>query len=166
VKLLVLAGLLLALTAPAAPVTVRLRGSAVVESPEVTLGELAVLTGPERMVRTLERTVVRADLRPGQLLRISAREILDALAQAGFDTTRLRLLGAQEVVVRRTDRSATVRRGRAVRVVAAVGLVRVSAPGVALESGDPGQVIRVQVIPTRKEVAARVVEAELVAVVF
>ncbi|MDR7417235.1 MAG: flagella basal body P-ring formation protein FlgA [Armatimonadota bacterium] len=165
-KPLALAGLLLALATPPATVTVRLRGSAVVESPEVTLGELAALSGPERMVRALERMVVRTDLRPGQLLRISAREILDALAQAGFDTTRLRLTGAREVVVRRTDRSAAVRRGSAVRVVAAVGLVRVSAPGVALESGDLGQVIRVRVIPTRKEVAARVVQAEQVAVVF
>ncbi|MCS7173174.1 MAG: flagella basal body P-ring formation protein FlgA [Armatimonadetes bacterium] len=165
-KPLLLVGLLLALSASQTAVTVRLHGNAFVDDPEVTLGEIASLGGPERMVQALERVVVRTGLRPGQTLRLSAREVLDALVQAGFDADRLRLTGAREVLVRRTDRSAAVRRGSAVRVVAAVGAIRVSAPGVALESGDPGQVIRVRVIPTRREVAARVVRPELVAVVF
>ncbi len=164
-RALLLAGLL-ALAAPTEVITVRLRSSAVVDGPEVTLGELAALVGPQAAVRALERAVVRAGLRPGESVRLGAQEILAALAQAGFDTNRIRLAGAREVVVRRTDRTAAVRKGSAVQVVAAVGLIRVSAPGVALESGDPGQVIRVRVIPTRKEVAARVVQPELVAVVF
>ncbi|MDR5708981.1 MAG: flagella basal body P-ring formation protein FlgA [Armatimonadota bacterium] len=165
-KPLLLAGLLLALAASPGTVTVRLRSSALVDDPEVTLGEIASLAGPERMVRALEQAVVRVDLRPGQTLRLSAREVLETLVQAGFDAGRIRLVGAQEVLVRRTDRSAAVRRGSSVRVVAAVGAIRVSAPGVALESGDPGQAIRVRVIPTRREVVARVVQPELVAVVF
>ncbi len=165
-RALALWGLLLALVVPPTAVTVRLRSSALVDGPEVTLSEVATLSGPQAAVRTLERAVVRVGLRPGERVRLGAREILDALAQAGYDISRIRLAGAREVVVRRTDRSAAVRKGSAVQVVAAVGGIRVSAPGVALESGDPGQVIRVRVTPTRKEVAARVVQPELVAVVF
>jgi flagella basal body P-ring formation protein FlgA len=156
----------LAAAVAAGEVVVRLRSAARVESAEVTLGEVAAISGPDRAVRALQAVVVAEGLKPGATVRLTDQQVRAALREAGFDPRAVTVAGAREVVVRRGDRSAAVRRGSSVRVVAAVGAVRVSASGVALEPGDAGDVVRVRVLATRKEVLARVVQPGLVAVVF
>lgn len=156
----------LAAGAAGSQVVVRLRSAARVESPEVTVADVASVSGPDRAVRAVQAVVVADGLKPGAELRLTAEQVRASLREAGFDPKAVTVAGAREVVVRRGDRTAAVRRGSSVRVVAAVGAVRVSASGVALEPGDPGDVVRVRVLATRKEVLARVVQPGLVAVVF
>ncbi len=164
--LLALLAVWVAAAPPTAEVVVRLRPSAQVGSAEVTVGQLAGVSGPDQAVRAVGAVVVAEGLRPGGVVRLTADQVRQALRSAGFDPRVVTVTGAREVVVRRTEAGATVRRGAWVRVVAAVGAVRVSAPATALEAGDPGDVVRVRVLPTRKEVLARVVGAGLVAVEF
>lgn len=156
----------LAVAAAAGGLVVRLRATAQVQGPDVTLREVAVLTGPANAVRAAGEVVVAEDLKPGGTVRIPAAQVVAALRAAGFDPKAVSVAGAREVLVRRSETTATVRRGASVRVVAAVGVVRVTATGVALEAGDVGDVIRVRVLATRREVQARVVEPGLVAVAF
>ncbi len=163
---MLLAVAVLAATASAGDVVVRLRPAARVEAAEVTLGQVASVSGPDRAVRALQAVVVAEGLKPGGVVRITAEGVRAALREAGFDPKAVTVTGAREVVVRRDEGSAVVRRGASVRVVAAVGAVRVSAGGVALEAGDTGDVVRVRVLATRKEVLARVVQPGLAAVVF
>ncbi len=145
---------------------VRLRSAAQVDAQEVVLGDIAEVSGPERAVRALRAVVVADGVKPGAAVRVSAEQVRAALREAGFDPNWVAVTGAREVLVRRRDATAAVRKGASVRVVAAVGAVRVTATGVALEPGDPGDVVRVRVLATRREVAARVVQPGLVAVVF
>ncbi|MCL6499663.1 MAG: flagella basal body P-ring formation protein FlgA [Firmicutes bacterium] len=156
----------LAAAASAGGVVIRLRSAARVEVAEVTLGQVASVSGPDRAVRALQAVVLAEGLRPGGVVRITSEDVRAALREAGFDPRAVAVTGAREVVVRRAEGSAAVRRGASVRVVAAVGAVRVSAGGVALEAGDAGDVVRVRVLATRKEVLARVIQPGLVAVVF
>ncbi|MCS7236613.1 MAG: flagella basal body P-ring formation protein FlgA [Armatimonadota bacterium] len=145
---------------------VRLRSAAQVDTPDVTLGDVAQLSGPERAVRVLRALVVAEGLKPGGTVRVTVEQVRAALREAGFDLNWVSVTGAREAVVRRRDATAAVRKGASVRVVAAVGAVRVSTSGVALEPGDEGDVVRVRVLATRREVVARVVQPGLVAVVF
>lgn len=158
----------LSLLAPAAPagLVVRLRATARVEGPEVTLREVAVLSGPANAVRAAGEVVLAEGVKPGGAVRVTAADVRAALRGAGFDAKSISVVGAREVLIRRGEASAAVRRGRGVRVVAAVGLVRVTTTGLALEAGDVGDTIRVRVLATRREVLARVVEPGLVAVAF
>lgn len=156
----------LGVAAAAEGVVVRLRPSVRVDSAEVTVGEVASVLGPQRAVRAVQAVVVLEGVKPGAVVRIAADRVREALREAGFDLQAITVTGVREVVVRRDERSAAVRRGSSVRVVAAVGAVRVSANGVALQPGDAGDVVRVRVLATRKEVLARVVGPGLVAVLF
>lgn len=157
---------ILSVAASAEGVVVRLRPSVRVGAPEVTVGDVASVLGPERAVRAMQAVVVLEGVKPGAVERLPADRVREALREAGFDLQAVTVTGAREVVVRRDDRGAAVRKGSSVRVVAAVGAVRVSASGVALQPGDAGDVVRVRVLATRKEVLARVVQPGLVAVVF
>ncbi len=156
----------LAAAAAAEGVVVRLRSSVRVETPQVTVGDLASVSGPERAVRAVQSVVVVDGVKPGAVVRVGADQVRRALQEAGFDPRVVTVAGAREAVVRRGEGSAAVRKGSSVRVVAAVGAVRVSATGVVLEPGDAGDVVRVRVLATRKEVLAKVVQPGLVAVVF
>lgn len=160
--------LVVAVSAAAAAegVVVRLRPSVRVETPEVTVGDLASVSGPERAVRAVQGVVVVDGVKPGAVVRVGADQVRRALQEAGFDPRVVTVTGAREALVRRGEGSAAVRKGSSVRVVAAVGAVRVSATGVVLEPGDAGDVVRVRVLATRKEVLAKVVQPGLVAVVF
>jgi hypothetical protein len=153
------------------PVTVRLRPSARVTDEEVRLGEVASLSGPVNTVRALREVVVLRHLAPGDVQRLAAGQILAALAAAGFDVQRIVLSGAKEVVVRRVGTAQVaspegVSRGAAVRVVAAIGGIRVWTTGVTLQAGEVGELVRVRILTTRREVVCRVVEPGLVAVEF
>lgn len=152
--------------APAPQVVVRLKSAAQVERAEVTLQDVADLSGPEKAVRALRGVVVAEGLRPGSAVRLKLGQVQRAVQEAGFDPNVVAVTGAREVVVRRGEAGAVVRKGAAVRVVAAVGVVRVSTAGLALEPGDVGDTVRVRVLATRKEILARVVEPGLVAVAF
>jgi hypothetical protein len=156
----------LAAATPAPQVVVRLKSAARVERAEVTLQDVADLSGPEKAVRALRGVVVAEGLRPGSTVRLQLGQVQKAVREAGFDPNVVAVTGAREVVVRRGEAEAVVRKGATVRVVAAVGAVRVSTAGLALEPGDVGDTVRVRVLATRKEVLARVVEPGLVAVAF
>lgn len=186
VVLLALLGLIAA-PAHAVTVTVTLAASARVATEAVTVAQVATLGGSEVAMKLVGQVVVVPSVRPGATATVTAAQVAAALSAAGFDMKGISVAGATRVTVRRevavgapsapaappaaTAASGTppeplVTRGSTVQVVAAVGPIRVTAPGIALGSGAQGQVITVRVLPTRREVAAVVVGRGQVATQF
>lgn len=166
--------------AHAAAVTVTLAASARVATETVTVAQVATLGGPEGAVKLIGQVVLVPSMRSGTVATVTAAQVAAALAAAGFDLRMITVAGATAVTVRRDTAGGApsapgappavaaapaplappqllVTRGSTVQVVAAVGPIRVTTPGIALGSGAQGQVIAVRVLATRRVVTAIVV---------
>ncbi len=146
------------------------------DTPEIGLAQVAVITGPEDMVSVLERVSLGSAPVPGGSRTVAVAYIRLRLKRYGVDPGAVDIQGAA-VTVQRTctvsDRSSTrppaisedpvpslppdIQRNDEVQVAVQCRGVTVALVGRALQDGGPGDVIRVQIPQTSRTVEATVI---------
>ncbi len=103
--LMVAAGLLLSEISTAAAThqntgaSIRLWSETSVGASQITLGDIASVTGDETVVPSLKNLVLASNLPTGRKITYRAHEIVDRLGNSGFDVGRINLTGAASCVV-------------------------------------------------------------------
>lgn len=181
--LFVMASEWVAATPPEGVLVVTLNPVARPKGTILRLGDMALINGPTH----LREKAAGLDVAECSLARkvpsVAKQEVYYRLILAGLDAKSFRLVGPAQVSVRwdeglitsgipekgetpSMEKAPLVKAREMVRLLVRIGTVRVSALGEAQQEGRLGQTIRVRNIDSGKTVSGRVVDRNLVEVLY
>jgi Chaperone for flagella basal body P-ring formation len=150
-------------------IVVKLRPTATVDEPLVTIATVADIDGGDSWVRQKIATLDLAEVAPNiRALVVSREQVAIRIQLAGFGVQRFRMDGPAQTVVKVNtaklieQTEPVIHTRDLVKIVANAGNLRITTTGESLQDGKIGQLIRVRITDSPKIVAGRVLDRSTV----